>query len=255
MSILAAVGHPSTVIDTDYESTTALYTGHLTANTPFTFASLENCHLPAVRRALHADHAGFLLIGTVNKPHLIDNACLFHLAASHPFAVRLLRTQRDQASVFELIGPGTAHPTLTDLVGHASQASNAPISLVRRPSLGRGDVPGYSTVITPSNGQGQLTWTWGDHDSVTQVSVGEVQPLGGGTISGVTIEVQRANGTWVPVDDSAGPVGDGGASYLLGELPAGTKASAMRLVVHATGPVAVTDAHALGTPVGSNASQ
>jgi hypothetical protein len=247
MSILTAVGQPKTVIETDYESTTALFTGHLTANSAFIAAPGGKCHLSSVRHALSADRAGYLLIGAVNKAHVIDNVCLYHLAASNDFAVRLLRTQRDEASVFELIGPGTAHPALTDLLSGAAESSNAAVSLTRVASLGRGDVPGYSTVVIPSKGQGQLTWTWGGHDELSQVSVGEVEPLGSASISGVTLEVQRTSGAWVPVADAAGPVGDGGAPYLLGELPAGTKATGIRLLVRASGPVAVTDVHALGT--------
>jgi hypothetical protein len=251
MSILAAVGQPSTVVETDYESTTALFTGHRTANTAFLDAPAGVCQLSITQKALAQDDAGYLLIGTLNKPRIIDNACLFYQAASQPFAVRLLRTNRDQASVFELIGPGTAHADVVNLLEGSSSSGSAPISLAPDLPLGRGDVPGLSTVITPTDGQGEVTWNWGDHDTLDQVSVGEVKMFRGGTLSGVTLEVQRSNGTWVPVADAPGVVGDNGTPYLLGEMPAGTRSDAMRLVVRADAPVVVTDVNALGTPVGA----
>jgi hypothetical protein len=247
MSILAAVGQPSTVIETDYESTTALYTGHLTANAAFVTTIQHGCNPQAVFQAFTADRAGYLLIGTVNRPKVIDSPCLFRQAVSSPStAVRLLRTSRDQASVFELIGPGTAHPDLSNLLAGSEVSSTAPLGYAGNPFLGAGDLPGMSTVLTPVNGQSTLSWTWGQNVTLDQVSVGEVGLLGGGSLSGVSLEVQRANGSWVAVADAPGLVGDGGAPYLLGQFPANTRALGMRLVVRSTGPVVVSDANALG---------
>ncbi|MBO0691547.1 MAG: hypothetical protein J2P58_01510, partial [Acidimicrobiaceae bacterium] len=247
MSVLAAVGQPATVIETDYESTTGLFTGHLTANKAFIASPGHICNPTLIRKALAGDDAGFLLIGTVNKPGVIDSPCLFRQMVSQPsLAVRLLRTTRDQASVFELMGPGTAHPGMTSLLTDSRVAATAPLGYVRNQSLGAGDLPGLSTVLTPVNGQSTLTWTWGPNVTLDQVSVGEVRPLHGGSLSGVSLEVQRANGSWVAVADAPGLVGDGGAPYLLGEFPSGTRALAMRLVVRSSAPVTVTDANALG---------
>lgn len=248
MSILAAVGQPSTVIETDYESTTGLFTGHLTANGAFIASPWQVCNFGAIQQALAADHAGYLLIGTVNKPGVIDNRCLLHQADAHPaLAVRLLRTGVDEATVFELIGPGTAHADLSNLLVGSEESSNAPLGYVGNPSHGRADIPGLSTVLTPVNGQSTLSWTWGPNVTLDQVSVGEVGLLHGGSLSGVTLQVQRANGGWVSVADAPGLVGDVGAPYLLGEFPAGTRALAMRLVVRSDAPVVVTDVNALGT--------
>ncbi|MCL2395211.1 MAG: hypothetical protein FWC87_11040 [Acidimicrobiaceae bacterium] len=251
MSILAAVGQPSTVVETDYESTTALFSGHLTANKAFIASPGRICNPTAIHQALAGDRAGYLLIGTVNKPGVIDSPCLFRQAVSHPsWAVRLLRTSRDQASVFELFGPGTAHPQMSNLLAGSDVSSSAPLGYVRNRSLGAGDLPGLSTVLTPTDGESTIAWSWGPNVTLDQVSVGEVRLLHGGSLSGVTLEVQRANGSWVAVSDAPGLVGDGGAPYLLGEFPSGTRAQAMRLVVRSSAPVVVTDANALGTPLG-----
>jgi hypothetical protein len=249
MSILAAVGEPSTVIETDYESTTALYTGHRTANSAFIAVTAQHCVPSAAQAAIAADHAGYLLLGTVNRPAVMDNICLLHEATTQPFAVRLLSSSRDAASVFELIGPGTAHPHLTNLLPGASLSSSGPAVQVPSPSTWRGATPGFSTVITPSDGTGVLTWSWGDRDLASQVSVGEVNLFHGGVLSGVTLQVERPGGSWVDVADAPGLVGDGGTPYLLGELPPGAGVQGMRLVVRATGPVEVTDISALGTSV------
>jgi hypothetical protein len=68
----------------------------------------------------------------------------------------------------------------------------------------------------------------------------------GDVVSAVTLQVEERPGRWTSVADAPGAVGDGGAPYLLAQLPAGTRAGGMRLVVDATAPVVVTDIHALG---------
>lgn len=253
MAILAAAGRPSTVVETDYESTTALYSGHRTANSAFV-TDMTTCDPNATRAALAADHPGFLLIGTLNKPQVIDNVCLFSMATASgvsgapmmpggPSAVRLLRTARDQASVFELVGPGSAHPNLSDLVRTAALVSPGSTQIPLGPS-GPGDHPGQATALIPSGGQAVASWSWGASPSVRQVSVGSVTALSG-RISAVRLEVLQG-GSWIPVATSSRAVGDGATPFLLAHLPAGTRSGAMRLVVVASGPVLVKDAHALG---------
>ena len=70
------------------------------------------------------DNAGFLLLGDLNKPGVLDSPCLRAVAASSPWAVPLLHTNRDDASVFELIGPGTGHPDLQDLTAAATESNS-----------------------------------------------------------------------------------------------------------------------------------
>ena len=73
-----------------------------------------------MKNALLADDADFLMVGDVNFPGFMDSPCLLHLASSYAptaksiGAVRLLSTNHDQTSVFELVGPGSAQPGLED---------------------------------------------------------------------------------------------------------------------------------------------
>ncbi len=133
--MLSALGRPDDVVETDYRSTIALFTGHRTANTAFV-NTLISCTDAVTDVSVSQDNAGYLLIGAVNKPDLIDSPCLFEQATSEPWAVRLLRTDRDQASVFELIGPGTAHPNLVDVTADATGIGIRPAPLLSDP-LGR----------------------------------------------------------------------------------------------------------------------
>ena len=128
ISLLKALGSPQAVVETDYRGTVAYFTGHRTAWTAFTattpygpFKSGLNgdCRLELAATALRADGAKFLIVGDLNAPHLMDNPCLLGLASSPPTAkilgaVRLLSTSHDQTSVFELLGPGSSQPELTD---------------------------------------------------------------------------------------------------------------------------------------------
>jgi hypothetical protein len=224
-SILAAIGPPSSVVETDYLSSTALFTGHETAWTAFN-ATMSSCDQPDIFPAISADRAGFLLIGAVNKPGLIDRPCLLQAASAAPWAVRLLYTSRDDASVFELIGPGTGHPDLSDAVG-----STGP----------RTAVSGSTTT---------LEWDWRTTRAIDQVSVGEAAVQGALTKS-VTVELRRPDGAWDVLTSAASAVGDGppAAPYLLARLASPVSADALRVVVSAPIPnvgVTVADVHALG---------
>lgn len=203
-AILARLGSHSDVVETDYRSSTALFTGHRTAWTAFT-SSVHLCYEPAVLGALRHDAAAFLLLGDVNKPHLLDSPCLAGLAQSADWAVRLLHTARDDASVYELIGPGTGHPRLSDL------------RRARLPTVVSGSPSGGAVPLLPGA-------------AVEQVSVGEAYLPGGRTTS-VLLQLEEAGGTWRTVASSGGPVGDGGAPFLLTAPVTPVHASAARVVI------------------------
>ncbi len=225
--MLSRLGAPAEVVETDYLSSTALFTGHETRNLAF-LDTLTSCTPGEVRLALAQDQAAYLLLGDVNKPGLLDSACLYAAATSSPWAVQLLRTDRDQASVFELIGPGTGHPDLRELTG-----------------------PAPSSRRTGANGTSVLEWDWARLAPVTQVSLGEARAA---TSTGsVTVQLRQGNGQWRTVAASASAVGDGkgAAPYLLASL-ARQEASGLRVVVTGGGAATVADVHALG-PVGSAA--
>jgi hypothetical protein len=237
-AMLAHLGTPSDVVETDYLSSTALFTGHRTAWNAFE-ATITQCYLPAVLQNLAADQAGYLLIGAVNKPGLIDRPCLLDQAKSGRSAVQLLSTARDDASVFELIGPGTGHPDLRD--------------------LGSGVVPTTTTTGTTARTTSTVEWNWGAIESVSQVSAGEVGVQGGADVRSVALQIDPPSGVWQTVAGADSMVGDGrgAAPYLLAELPSGTMASAMRVVVTSSagpagpGRLSVADVHALGPGAGT----
>ena len=227
MAVLSAERPASTVVETDYLYSTALFSGHLTARSAFD-ATASICYTPSIQQAVAKDQAGFLLLGDVNKPGIMDSPCLLGVADSSPWSVRLLHTSRDDASVYELIGPGTAHPSVVD--------------------LGAAITPLQST----SGGTTAVTLEWKTPSVVSQVSVGEAALSAGHTRS-VTLEIRTGTGGWVPVARANSGVGDGRgfAPILVASLPDGTVATGLRAVVAGTGPAAVVDLHALGTSAGA----
>jgi hypothetical protein len=249
MAVLAAVGSPSDVVETDYESTVGLLSGHRSANSAFV-ATLTSCNANAASAAIDADHAGFLLLGNLNKPGTLDSPCLQGLANRSDWAVRLLATSRDGASVYELIGPGTGHPDSRDLISTASVSGPAPVTGGPDPSQ-PGLLQPWST--TAEQGSATLEWDWGQPVPVVQVSVGELSAAGG-AVGSVTAQIRSADGQWVTVAGSRGGVGDapGSAPYLLAALPSATEATALRLVVDANALVSVNDVHVIARTGGED---
>jgi hypothetical protein len=222
VSILSHVGTSADVVETDYVSSTALFTGHSSRAQAFR-DTLTSCDPGVVQADLASDDAGFLLLGNLNKPGVLDSPCLYSLASTSPWAVQLLQTGRDQASVFELIGPGTGHPELHDLTSSATQSAS----------------------ITPAD-VATFEWDWASLAPLTQVSVGEAASAGSTT--SVVLQLRGADDRWRTVSESRSAVGDGNAAapYLLASLPPATEASALRLVISGSGAPAFADVHALG---------
>jgi hypothetical protein len=252
MAMIAALGTPSQLVETDYKYTTALFTGHRTADNAFLDVILHGCSTGEGRAGLRTDDAGYLLIGAVNKPNRIDNSCLFGLATTEPWAVRVLRTSRDEASVFELIGPGTDHPDLGDLTAGATLTGSGPggvdgVTSVPVASAGAGDHPGQAATTATRDGVATLTWTFAGVRPVSQVSVGEAGIVSG-PADGVDLEVLLVDGRWDTVAAAPHAVGDGRdhAPFLLATLPPGTRARAVRVAVHGNGQATALDVSALG---------
>ena len=238
-ALLAHLGRPTDVVETDYESTVGLFTGHRAANSAF-LTDLDSCDLSASTAALAGDNAGFLLLGAVNKPNLIDNLCLAREAASEPWAVELLHTARDDATVYELIGAGTAHPNLTDLTASADLATSGA-------TLRSG--PGAAATAAVA-GTGWLEWAWDGAHAVTQVTVDRA--TAGAATTAVSVQLQEPGRGWVTVASVRSAVGDdrGDAPYLLATPAAGTEANAVRVVVDGRGLLQAGDVTVLG-PAGS----
>ena len=227
------------MVETDYLSSTALYTGHDTRELAFT-DTVNTCNLSVIRSALAQDNAGFLLLGNVNKPDVLDRPCLLQVASDSSWAVPLLHTSRDNASVFELIGPGTGHPDLENLTTTATRATSATPA-----------TPGTQGPATA--GPSVAEWDWSSPRSLSQISVSQAGEVGATT--GVVVQTRQVDGTWHTVAAARSAVGDGrGATpFLLATLPAGSMASAVRVVVSsapstppATSATAPVDLVALG---------
>ena len=268
LDFLRALGQPAEVVETDYLWTTALFSGHRTANRAFA----AQCDTGSIAHALEADRAGYLLTAALSGP-IVDSGCVLDLAAAQPNAVRLFRTARDKASVFELVGPGTAHPDLRDLTATA-QMTASPAGVTEVPEVPQtgGDPAGRSQSDASAGGAAVLTWSWPQPQSISQISLGAAAAVAAVT-TGVTIESQGPDGTWHPVGRVAGPVGAGvgyavaappgstkrpAASarvpYLLREFRQPVQATALRITVTVGpggGDVTLHDFHALGSGSGN----
>ena len=248
VAALGALGSAATVVESDYRYATALFSGHRAADSAFIDEiNAGGCSPAVATAALAGDEAGFLLIGALNKYRLIDNACLLSLATTSPWAVRIMRTSRDEASVFELIGPGTAHPDLVDLVADATVAASGGLDHVPVRAAGAGDHPGAALATPSQDGRAAFTWSFAGPRPVSQVSVGEAG-LATGAVRGVQVEIETPAGGWKTVASAPEAVGDGSgaAPFLLATLAPGTRARAVRVVVHGSGQAIALDVNALG---------
>ena len=245
MALLAQLGGPTDVVETDYVWTTTLATGHRTATDAY-YATTKLCYGPSIETNLIGDHAAYLLSAALTNTGTPASPCLLTFAATDPDAVRLLRTSHDDASVFELVGPGTPHPAVSDLMAgvHPSGATLGPARAVPQAP---GD-PGGPYAVTPAvHGRAVATWSWGYPARVSQVSVGTVKPVGTGRVTRVEVQLRGPDGTWNTTASAAGGVGDGGEVPFLLQQKAPVVATALRVVSLATGPVSLLDVHALGT--------
>lgn len=208
-ALLRQLGTPDQVVETDYRSSVALFTGHSTNWTAFT-STQGLCFLPGILQAISQDRAGFLLLGDLNKPGQIDSPCLASQVKGASWAVPLLHSQRDDAAVYELVGPGTGHPGSVD------------------PSLGR-----PPTVMTGPTGAVAVI-TFARPSALTQVSVGRAYLGSGprpGTVVSVSLQIERPGRGWEQVAYADGPVGGAAHPYLIGALDHPQLATAVRVVI------------------------
>jgi hypothetical protein len=213
MDLLRRLGSHADVVETTYLWSTSLFTLHRTAFSAYRVP----CDDGSVRSAVSIDHGAYLLDAAINRPGVLESDCLLQVVNSAPWAVPLLHTSRDSASVFEFVGPGTAYPARIDLVSD-------------QPALVGAD----------------LLWSWQQPVRVEQVILG----IAAGRIhpdNPVTIDLLTPGGTWTRVASSPGPVGDKARTpFLAVEFPAAVQASAVR--IRAGGDVpSVKDFHVLGS--------
>jgi hypothetical protein len=259
MALLKALGAPDSVVETDFKGSVAYFTGHRTAWTafvattpygPFASSNVGSCTMATVRADLRSDSARFLVVGDFSTPGLIDSPCLLQMASSARTArgigaVRLLSTEHDNTSVFELLGPGTAQPGLVDwTAGTGPGPSTKPVALAGN---GQGDAGGTGYRAASVGDVCQFEWAWPRGVRLAQVSVGLL--TSSRTMTAASVEIELPGGKWRTLSRSPGPVGDGGrAPYLLATLPTATTAVALRVSARASGAAEVAYVNAIGPP-------
>jgi hypothetical protein len=262
MYLLKTIGPASAVVETDYRGSVAFFTDHRTAWTAFTvttpygpFAIKDPgaaCSVPVVKNALLTDEADFLIVGDVNYPGLMDSPCLLHIASEPPTAkyigaVRLLSTDQDETSLFELLGRGSSQPGLVDWTA-GIKPRHGPAATALAPN-GEGDAGGTGYRSPAARGNATFDWSWRKPVRVTQLSVGSVTSTA--PVRATSVSIELPDRTWHTVFNVEGAVGDGGvAPYVLEELPSGTRALGVRVVVSTSGTAEVAYVNAIG-PTGT----
>lgn len=243
MAFLRSLGPPSEIVETDYRWTTALFSGHPTANSAF----VAPCDDVAIIDAIQRDRASYLLSAALNLPGVILSPCILPLVASEPDAVRLYRTARDKSSVFELVGPGTPRPDVRDVTPTAQLTPSSPmLAMVAEEPQVDGDPAGSYPTLPADGGTAALTWSWREPQPVTQVSLSRAEAEH--ATGSVVVDLLGADGVWRDVARSAGAVGEEApTAYLLARFDQPVMATAARVTVAGQGVVAVHDLHVLAS--------
>lgn len=257
MSLLAALGTPAGVVETDYRGSVALFSGHRTAWLAFAATAVRSpvpgqgrCTVGTVSAYMRADRARWLLLGAVNQPGHIDSRCLMSLASDPATAarlgtVRLLSTAVDEESVFELIGPSSAQPRLVDPTAFSRPAGAASVTLAPN---GQHDAGGTAYLRASRHGRAVFQWRWPAALALSQVSVGSVASTA--RVGDVSVSVLTDSGggrRWRVVGRAHGPVGDGGVvPYLLARPAPGLRVLGLRVSVATTGTAQVAYVNAIG---------
>ncbi len=218
MALLRDLGTPRSVVETDFVWTTSLFTGHPGASSAFQ-ATYDRCSPGAALAGMQRDRAAFGFTAAMNAK-FVDDPCLASLARSQPWAVTLLRTPWDDATVFEVVGPGTGNPLLRKLAWSGERQA---------PSRG---------------GAATMRWALPRGAWVTQVSLGAAADAGGGARR-VVVSLRTPSG-WRPVASWRGPVGPGGRPFLLARMPGGVTATSVAVTVSGSGTASVADLAVLG---------
>ena len=215
LDFVRAVTDSDDVVETQYLWTTSLGTGRRTATSAFT----GDCTVPGVRKAVEEDGAGIVLTAALNQPPPAPH-CPTGVLEDASWAIPLYRTALDDATVWQLVGPGTPNPGLSDAIGG----------------------PG---TVAASAGATTIGWTWAPSRTLTQLSVGVAAPRAG-SASAVRLEWQDAAGRWHRAASAPGPVGPTAATpFLLWRPSTPVTATGVRLVVVGGRDVEVDQVHAL----------
>ena len=224
-SILSRLGRPSDVVETDYRSSIALFTGHATNWTGFIYNQGDTCDSSNIPLELLSDKADYLVVGDFNKPGLLDSPCLLSQASSNSWAVELLHTATDDATVFELVGLPSGQSGLTNVLAGVQP----------------------STSVTGS--VSTVSWELPKPAAVSQISLGQAT-AGDRSTKQVQIGVEEVGGRWDVVAEAQSGVGDGTGNvpFLLDRYTGGPVV-AVRVVVTGTDaavPATISDLGVIG---------
>lgn len=251
---LRAITDRNDLLSSSYRWTTAALTGRHTLH-DVQFAGCNWRHPDAAAKtkvALLRQHTyAAVLLGALNRPWSFDDQCTLRLLQRNPaWAVRIHRQARDKAMVFELVGPGTANPELSDVtLGRPSRAQGATLSARPETRFVSGELPSAYSVLRPNtaNGPASLTVPFRRAEPVTQVSLGEAGQMGG-TAEDIAIELRGTDGAWHQVWQVRGadvsPT-EPGPDVAVRRFAVARRATAVRVVFRGAGPFEVHDLHVL----------
>lgn len=251
---LRAVTDPHEDIASSYRWTIAAFTGRDTLHKLQFFpcdAARPEASAPEKLARLRQHTYGAVLFGALNRPWRFDDVCTLRILQQNPaWAVRIHRQPYDRAMVFQLIGPGTANPQLSDVtLGRPARARGALLAQEPEPRYVEGERPSTYHVLHPKDGsdRAMLTVPFGRAVPITQVSLGAAEQRAG-VAESIAIELRDADGTWSPVwrvrDANVRPR-DPGPDVVVRRFDAARTATAVRVVFRGEGPFEVHDLHAL----------
>ena len=231
-AILSRLGRPSDVVETDYRSSVALFTGHTTDWSAFIFNQGSVCDAFTVPLELLSDRADYLVLGDFNKPGVLDSPCLLTEATTNVWAVELLHTAADNATVFELVALPSGQPDLVNVLVGIQPTT---------------DVTGAAMTIS---------WDLPAPAAVSQISLG--QATAGSKTKHVSVEVEHPGGEWDVVAQARSGVGDGAGNvpFLLDHYTGGPIVS-VRVVVTGSDPTVpdtISDLAVIGPHAGPGGS-
>jgi len=202
IAALAAASAPDRVVASSFRWTVGNLAGRPAVRGPFldfacSMPDDPSGYLASVRQAVREHQVAAVLVAALKQPGEPDDPCLLQLLDRHPeFAVRILRDASESASVFQLVGPGTPYPDLSDVtVGRTPDGSNPTLAARPEPVFAPGEPAGSYWTIAAAHGGAALTTEFGAALPVTQISVGAAGAVEG-TADSVEVALRRPDGSW-----------------------------------------------------------
>lgn len=250
---LRAITTPRQDIASSYRWTISAFTGRNTLHDvlfyPCQFRSGYASYAPEKLDLLRQHRYAAVLVGALNRPWKFDDPCLLDILERHPaWAVRIHRQPRDRAVVFQLVGPGTANPGLSDVtLARPATAEGGELREEPESPYVGGERAGVYHVLDAKGDRGAMTVTFGREVPVTQVSLGAAGQVEG-TAQGIAVQLRRPDGTWASVWDARGAdvsTREPGPDVVVRRFAGPRPATAVRVVFRGNGPFEAHDLHVL----------